>query len=95
MLLISLSVDPQDSIDLSIPLNRELILPGSEYYLNLSFRSKYDRPYAEKGFEIANEQLQLKSSEVNISEMTSPGKALNLEKGRNDYHFRKRNFNND
>ncbi|MDQ1297015.1 MAG: beta-galactosidase, partial [Bacteroidota bacterium] len=76
-----LKVNPQDSIDLSIPLNRELIMPGSEYFLNLSFRSKSDCPYAEKGFEIANEQLQLKSSEVNISKMPSPGKSLIWKKG--------------
>jgi beta-galactosidase len=52
-----LKVGPQDSIDLSIPLDRELILPTGEHFLNLSFRLKYDTPYAEKGFEIAKEQL--------------------------------------
>ena len=52
-----LKAGPQDSIDLSLPLNKELILPNSEHFLNLGFRLKYDTPYAEKGFEIAKEQL--------------------------------------
>jgi len=52
-----LKAGPQDSIDLSLPLNKELILPNSEHFLNLSFRLKVDTPYAEKGFEIAKEQL--------------------------------------
>jgi beta-galactosidase len=78
-----LKVNPQDSTDISIPLNKELILKGSEYYLNLDFRLKYNRPYAEKGFEIANEQLELTSNKSVISELSSPsvGNALKLKEG--------------
>jgi beta-galactosidase len=52
---------PMDSADLSVPVDKELLVPGSEFYLNLSFRLKYDTPYAEKGFEIAKEQLKIVS----------------------------------
>ena len=78
-----LKINPQDSMDFSIPFNRELFVPGSEYYLNLDFSLKYDCPYAEKGFEIANEQLLIKSLENNNSglPLSSPGKALSWEKG--------------
>jgi beta-galactosidase len=56
-----LNVGPMDSTDLSIPVNKELLAPNSEFYLNLSFRLKQDTPYAEKGFEIAKEQLEIAS----------------------------------
>jgi len=78
-----LKVNPQDSMDLSVPVNNEMIVAGSEYYLNLDFRLKQSRPYAEKGFEIANEQLEIKSPEAVITETPSylPKKALRLEQG--------------
>ena len=78
-----LKVNPQDSMNLSIPLNKELIVQSSEYYLNLDFRLKHNRPYAERGFEIANEQLELISQEASISGLPSPlsGKALRCEQG--------------
>lgn len=80
-LIDQLKVNPQDSMDFSIPLNKELI-QGGEYYLNLDFRLKQSQPYAEKGFEIANEQFELKTPGV-ISQPSSPisGNALKLEKG--------------
>jgi beta-galactosidase len=60
-LIDQLKVGPMDSADLSIPVDKELLAPGSELYLNLSFRLKNDTPYAERGFEIAKEQLELVS----------------------------------
>jgi beta-galactosidase len=60
-LIDQLKVGPMDSADLSIPFDKELLAPGSELYLNLSFRLKRDTPYAERGFEIAKEQLELVS----------------------------------
>jgi beta-galactosidase len=78
-----LKVNPQDSIDVSIPLNKELIAEGGEYYLNTDFRLKNNRPYAEKGFEIANEQFELASHKSLISELSSPsvGNALKYKEG--------------
>lgn len=78
-----LKVNPQDSMDLSIPLNKELIVQGSEYYLNLDFRLRYNRSYAERGFEIANEQLELIPRKTSISGQSSPlsGKALRYKQG--------------
>jgi beta-galactosidase len=60
-LLDRLNVGPLDSTDLSIPVNKDLLSPSSEFYLNLSFRLKQETPYAEKGFEIAKEQLAIAS----------------------------------
>jgi beta-galactosidase len=60
-LIDQLKAGPMDSADLSVPVDKELLVPGSEFYLNLSFRLKHDTPYAEKGFEIAKEQLEIVS----------------------------------
>jgi beta-galactosidase len=78
-----LLIDPQDSANISIPLNRELIIPNHECFLNLSFRLKFECPYAEKGFEIANEQLAIKSVEgtVPLPLSTSSEAALHWEQG--------------
>jgi beta-galactosidase len=78
-----LKVNPQDSANISIPLNRELLIPNHEYYLNLSFRLKVECPYAEKGFEIANEQLRIKPLEgaVPLPPSTSSTDALHWVQG--------------
>lgn len=60
-LIDQLKVGPMDSMGLSIPVDKELLVPHSELYLNLSFRLKNDTPYAERGFEIAKEQLEIVS----------------------------------
>lgn len=56
-----LAVEPQDSSDLTLPLNKDATTADGEYFLNLVFRTKTDLPYADKGFDIANEQLALVS----------------------------------
>jgi beta-galactosidase len=60
-LIDQLKVGPMDSADLSVPVDKKLLVPGSELYLNLSFLLEHDTPYAEKGFEIAKEQLEIVS----------------------------------
>jgi beta-galactosidase len=78
-----LKVNPQDSADLSIPLSNKLIVQGGEYYLNLDFKIKNGSPYAEKGFEIANEQLEFISQAADIPKLSSPlsGRALSCKRG--------------
>jgi beta-galactosidase len=58
-----LNLEPGDSAEINIPLNKELMASAGEYFLNLSFRTKNELPYAAKGFEIAKEQILLKKGE--------------------------------
>ncbi len=76
-----LNVNPQDSADVSIPVNKDLLVPEGEYYINLAFRVKNDLPYADKGFSIATEQILLKQGVIAKQENTSTGKALAFTEG--------------
>lgn len=57
-----LLVGPQDSAALTIPFKSEITGTGA-YYLNASFRLKYSKKWAPKGFEIASEQYKLKDGQ--------------------------------
>lgn len=68
----NLNISPQDSVELIVPFQKQLLIPGNEYFLNFSFRLKDATSWADKGFEIASEQLRVPMIET-ISE------ELNLE----------------
>lgn len=78
----NLSVNPQDSTELTIPVNRDLLSQAGEYFLNFTFRTKNDLPYADKGFDIAKEQIVLKSGALASKQPSAPGKQpLRIENG--------------
>ena len=58
-----LKAGPMDSTDLTIPVSGDLPDRNGERYLNMSFRLKRDTPYADKGFEIAKEQIRIVSAD--------------------------------
>jgi beta-galactosidase len=77
-----LNVAPQDSVDIIIPWNKELIALGNEYYLNVAFVLKNDTYYADKGFEIANEQLSVGTKDIgSVSSQTVNLESLTLQEG--------------
>jgi beta-galactosidase len=57
----NLNVDlkPQDKTTLIIPFHKPVIREGTEYRLLISFCLKNSTPWAEKGFEVAWEQMEL------------------------------------
>ncbi len=56
---IVVDLDPQKKTIITIPYKKPLIREGREYRLNLSFRLKEKTVWADKGFEIAWEQIDL------------------------------------
>src|SRR5690554_5952963 len=52
-----LTIAPQESQLLDLGLDRSLLTPGNEYFINFSFRLKEATLWADKGFEVAREQL--------------------------------------
>jgi beta-galactosidase len=54
-----LDVLPQSSTTVNISFNKNLIQAGAEYFLNFSFQLKASSKWAEKGHEIASEQIAL------------------------------------
>ncbi len=53
----TLNIVPQESQLLKIDFDRNLIKHGNEYFMNISFHNKDKTLWAEKDFEVANEQL--------------------------------------
>ncbi|HLN54779.1 MAG TPA: glycoside hydrolase family 2 TIM barrel-domain containing protein, partial [Bacteroidales bacterium] len=76
-----LNVNPRDSAELNIPLNKDLLSQDGEYYLNLVFRTLNDSPYADKGYDVANEQFLLKQTVAAVAETPVQGKAIAVTKG--------------
>lgn len=75
-----LKVNPQDSVELDLPLNKDLLSGDGEYFLNLSFRSKASLPWADEGFEIASEQLLLKAGSP-VKKVVKAGTPLAVTEG--------------
>ena len=76
-----LNVNPQDSAEVSIPLDSDLLNQEGEYFLNLVFRTKTDLPYAARGFDIASEQILLKGQTPTIPAASVSGKPLQVNEG--------------
>ncbi|MPQ44124.1 glycoside hydrolase family 2 TIM barrel-domain containing protein [Clostridium tarantellae] len=56
-----LDIEPLTKKEVEIPFNKpEIIDNGSEYWLNISFKSKENEKWAEAGHEIAYEQIAIK-----------------------------------
>jgi beta-galactosidase len=77
----NLDINPRDSGEINIPLGGEMLSQDGEYYLNLVFRTKADLPYAVKGFDMASEQILLKSQTPVIPAVSVPGKPLQVTEG--------------
>lgn len=76
-----LNVQPQSSAVVQIPLNKSLLKPGGEYFLNFSFRQKAATPWAAKGFEIAAEQIAIQGKLSPVPSKTNELPALELLQG--------------
>lgn len=53
----NLDIAPQGSQLMEIKFDRNIIQPGNEYFMNLSFHKKKETLWADAGFEVAKEQL--------------------------------------
>jgi beta-galactosidase len=53
------AIAPGSAAEVSLPLPRFEALPGVEYFLNLSFKTKNKTPLIPAGFELAKEQFKL------------------------------------
>lgn len=65
----NLNIAPQHSEELIVPYQKQLLKSGNEYFLNFRFRLKKSTIWAEKGFEIASEQLRLPVKEASSEEL--------------------------
>ena len=61
-ILNNIDVKPNSSSELIIPYKKKKTKDNSEYWIRMSVHEKEDRFWANKGFEIAKEQLQIQTS---------------------------------
>jgi beta-galactosidase len=54
-----LTLAPREKKTVRVPLNAVVPVPGTEYWLEISFKLKIETPWAEPGHEVAWEQFQL------------------------------------
>jgi len=55
----NLNIEPFETSELVIPFTLPEIKPNTEYFLNISFRLKEDKPWEKKGYVIIEEQFRL------------------------------------
>jgi len=55
----NVDVPPQDARFVNLPVSKITPLPGREYWLDVSFRLKHDTKWAEKGWEVAWDQIKI------------------------------------
>lgn len=60
--LADLNLDAQAIKAISVNDMPDTMLKGAEYFINFSFRQKYDTPWAKAGYEVASEQFKVKDS---------------------------------
>ncbi|MCK4344247.1 MAG: DUF4981 domain-containing protein, partial [Bacteroidales bacterium] len=74
-----LSIPPGESKVVTIPIPKEPVKPGVEYFLNFSVTTTMEKPLVSKGYEIASEQIKLpfyeKMEKIDITTLPS----LNLK----------------
>ncbi|PKL82327.1 MAG: beta-galactosidase [Ignavibacteriae bacterium HGW-Ignavibacteriae-3] len=72
-----LTLEPRNEKNLTLPLQNFKMVNGSEYFLNFQFKIKENKSWAEKGYEIAAEQLQFPVNKDIIK--IDPGKLPDLK----------------
>jgi beta-galactosidase len=79
-----LKIGPQEAAIIKLPIDNNLIREEGVYFLNLSFRQKNETPFAEKGFEIAKEQIELGVINGMATRSNNPGiqEKISWERGK-------------
>lgn len=70
----------------NVPFTKPLLQPGTEYFLNISFRLANDTKWADKGHEVAWEQFELKYN-VPAVPAVDPSDLPELKVNENEYQF--------
>jgi len=80
-----LKIEPGSGMDFSIPIDKQVLEQGSEYYINFIFSTIQETFYARKGFEMAWEQFHHPMSVIKPLEVPSAKGGLKVSDSR--YHF--------
>ncbi|MPQ44254.1 glycoside hydrolase family 2 TIM barrel-domain containing protein [Clostridium tarantellae] len=57
--ILNVDLEPLSNKEITIPLQRPELIPGIEYWLNISFKLKENTSWAEKGHVVAKQQFKL------------------------------------
>lgn len=85
-----LNLDAQANMIINVSDKLFNKIPGAEYFINFSFKQKYDTEWAEAGYEVASEQLKLSDSEKPVFEIAKS--YINLTETQDAYLVAGENF---
>ncbi|MDR0962709.1 MAG: discoidin domain-containing protein [Mediterranea sp.] len=76
-----INLAPRKKMSVALPIDRSMLKPGSEYFMKLQLVLKADRPWAKKGYAMAEEQLLLQKPTTRplISEVANKEKHTPLK----------------
>lgn len=77
-------INPGSVSTVTIPFKTIKFNPNSEYWIKVSLHEKEDRLWAKKGYEIASEQLLLKTKSANSAYVSTSKKAILVEENASD-----------
>lgn len=85
-----LSLNAQTNKIITIPDSQIKRIPGAEYFINFSFRQKYDTEWEKADYEVASEQFKLSDSEKPVFEITKSN--ISLAETKDAYLVNGKNF---
>lgn len=85
-----LNLDAQANMIITVSDKQFNKIPGAEYFINFSFKQKYDTEWAEAGYEVASEQFKLSDSEKPVFEIAKG--YINLTETQDAYLVAGENF---
>lgn len=85
-----LSLNAQADKIITVPAKQIKKVPGAEYFINFSFKQKYDTEWQKAGYEVAAGQFKLSDSEKAVFELAKG--YINLTETNNVYLIKGENF---
>jgi beta-galactosidase len=89
---LDLSIRPLQKMTVKIPFTKPAVKPGAEYRLQVSFRLKDNTTWAEKGFEIAWDQMELPWKAAPVMTAALATRALDVQESNDELTIRGRDF---
>ncbi len=89
----SVSIEPNKSKMVAMPVDQRMVNNQAEYFLNLSFKLKEPALWADKGYEVAWEQISLNRETLKTDKLTlTMMAALDMEDGNDQVTIKGKDF---
>ncbi|WP_298493860.1 glycoside hydrolase family 2 TIM barrel-domain containing protein [uncultured Algibacter sp.] len=86
------NVDPSTSSEISIPFKKLRFKDNADYWLTISVHEKQNRLWAKQGFEIAKDQILVKSRTTSNTTKSNSKSDVSVSEKENEIHVSGKNF---